>query len=297
MAFVKHVTFRTWAGAVVRGTRRWSPPTTDKSHITRAFWLASRVEVSGIFGTVQCYDGAGMSAGLEHKIALFPKTMLQGPLFKVIDKMRDDPTIAGSKVMKDMMAAIDKAGWVLDPAGILVKKVGGKKVTGAEIRKEFTPPGGTVPGSGPAWEQCKRWTLLFHNLFADPITSDIQVRLGKASINALADFEKDVYQKLFCVTDPSSLVAGVNIRMDQDLALCTYHSHAVNAPAIAKRVLLASNPDKTADWPGRFLKMLNDTKYARWDRRWIHTRMVALDSGLWPRDLFDGPNEIMPEDP
>ena len=48
-------------GFVVRGGPEVQPPRVDK-HMGRAFWLLSKLEAAN-WGTVQNYDGAGMSAG------------------------------------------------------------------------------------------------------------------------------------------------------------------------------------------------------------------------------------------
>ncbi len=48
-----------------------------KRHIWRGLWLTAMAEGGGKFGAVQSYDGAGISAGLEHKIGVYPRSMKQ----------------------------------------------------------------------------------------------------------------------------------------------------------------------------------------------------------------------------
>jgi hypothetical protein len=256
-------------------------------------WLATHVETGGIIGTIQSYDGAGMSAGLQHEIAVFPRTLdEQGPLFKSLDRVRDSGPSNPEVVA--LMKAFDEVGWLLDPNGVLREKGSGRVIPGSEIRQEFTPDDGKVPSSGPKWEKAKKWALLFFSVYNHPNQVDILVKLASASMSSLGRFERPAYKQITNTEDPSVLVLGQNIRPDQDLALCVYQSHAVNAPSIAKNVLLASRPDSTSEWPGRFLKALNDTKWGNWDRRWIKTRRYAMK--LWPMELFED-SGIMPEDP
>lgn len=291
----RRVTYKKYAGFVVRGTEPYNI-TDPSNHFERSFWLATKVETNGVFGTVQSYDGAAMSAGLEHQIAVMPRDMSQGGLFGMLQKFANDPVASKSENFINLIKKLKDRGWVIEN-GRLVSDKTGTPVPAADIQDEFTPMDGTVPERGPFFEKAREWIILFAKLFADVSTRQIQVSEGINKISNLSRDERRVYEAIV-----PGYTAGIkyvampkDISPELDLALAVYHSHSVNAPAIARRVLLGIQPQRDVSFAKALLKGLKEAKWGNWDRRWTVTRNFAQKSGLWPDSLFVGPDAIMPQ--
>ncbi|NBP56914.1 hypothetical protein EBU71_10370 [bacterium] len=297
---IKHKTWKQYSGCLIDDKYTVYEKPKNKSHIERALYLTSLVEVGGKFGLIQSYDGAGMSAGLEHKIAVLPKSLEQGSIWELINEMRSAIDPDSCYPLRMLLKAFNKCGWTLDNAGVLRDMKTGLKVHGSVVRNEFTPSNGKVPPSGPEWEKAKRWAELFNELFNNPLTFRIQIESAKKSLLlSNKTVEINAYRGICGVENPSVLVVNQNISEAQDLAMCVYHSHSVNGPAPARSCLEASKPDNTPDWPGRFLKILGTRKYGRWadtkdgNNRYDRTRILAIRSGLWSTLTIE---QIMPKD-
>lgn len=291
----KHIKYKTWAGILVKGETKWEPSTVKpENHLEKATWLTSAVEGGAMFGTVQSYDGAGISAGLEHTIAVLPKSMEQGDLWKVLLKIDEGlpDTHPSWAAMKQMFDAV---GWYLDTKGVLRKKTTGAVVPAAEIRNEVAPVGGVVPETGPNFDQAVRWATVFNRLFEDPATFQIQIRVTKNNLlNSHKDLESRVYSRFGGLENASAAVVGGNLRPEIDLAMGFYHSFSVNAPTKARAVL-----SQTLDMPGlgavdfskALIRNLGTSTYGKWKERYTRTRTLAKTSGLFSQDLF---NSIAP---
>lgn len=298
---VDHVKFRRYAGCRIKDSYTKFDKPAGMDHLDRALYLTSLVEVGGKFGLVQSYDGAGMSCGLEHKIALYPRNKKQGSLWGMLAEIRAAVAPCSCPELGELMSALTNVGWTLDAAGVLRHADTGREVGGNDIRNEFTPPNGKVPKTGPEWEQAKRWIELWHGVFAHPATFQVQIESArKGLLKHNRKGELSAY-KAACGLHPTVLKARFNITEEQDLAMCMYHAHSVNAPAIARKCLTASRPDATPQWPKRLIRTLGLRDFARWkdnrrgNNRYDRTRVLAMKSGLWEARLFEGPQAIMPK--
>lgn len=302
MRAVKHRTWKNYSGCLINENYTLYPNENTNLHLDRALYLISLVEVGGKFGLVQSYDGAAMSAGLEQKIAVLPKSLSQGTLWGMLLEIKTAIKESDCPPLKKLIKALSDVDWFLDNAGILRHKNSGAEVTGSEIRNQFTPPDGKTPSSGPEWEQAARWATLFNELFNHPATFDIQISSAKKSLlltNKASEYT--AYKAVTGVENPSILVVDKNITKEQDLAMCLYHSHSVNGPVPAKDCLKNSRPDGSRAWAKRLIRLLGTKKFGAWadttdgSNRYDRTRILAKNSGLWDESLFVGPDAIMPE--
>jgi hypothetical protein len=301
MAEVTWRQLRSWSGCKISGKGKYELKDGEKNnHMKRALWLTARIEGGGTFGAINSYDGAAMSAGLEHKIAIFPKSMKQGSLWPLLRKLE---LYGQCQQLQNLWSAFKKVNWYVSQDGVLRHYNTGRPIAAQEIRDELSPPGGKVPQSGPNWEKAKKWAILFHELFAAPETRQIQIDAAiETLVRGNKRFEEDAYRKTLGVEHPTVLEVGKNIDEKWDLAWCVYHSFSVNAPTMARKVLVASNPTM-ADWyPKKLIKELGTTKYGRWHdtkdgkNRYDRTRYFARRSGFWSDELFEGTNCVMPQD-
>lgn len=300
MITTKWVKYKIWSGCAISEGTKWILTNEQKEqHMYRAMYLTSQLETFGKFGPINSYDGAGISAGLEHNIAVFPKTMTQGPLWK---SLRELELYAPCGDLRKLWGELKNNNKYIDQDGVLRNYSNGAIITAAEIRDMVAPPGGKVPKTGPNWDSAVKWALLFHKLFTNPITFTVQINSAIRSLvsgNGVA--ESDAYKITVGVDHPTALQRIGQISPEYDLAWCVYHSFSVNAPGMARKVLSNSHPDKTSSWPHRLIRALGTTNYGRWhdttDRgnRYDRTRLAAMHSGLWPNELFVGPKAIMPE--
>ena len=278
------VTYRTWAGISIRGDIPWDPHTIKKeNHLDKACWLTSAVEVGAKFGTVQSYDGAGISCGIDQKIALFPKTMLQGELWKFLLKI-EEGIPASNPNLKAVLDGLDKAGWYLDTKGVLRQKSNGAPVNGQQLRAEFSPPNGVVPASGPDFDKAVHWAQTMSRLMSDPVTFNIQTRQTKNDLlTSQKDLESQVYSRYCHIVDASAAVLGTNITPELDLAMCVYHSFSVNAPGKARTVLqeVLNQGHGVLDFSKALVKALGTNTYANWKERYTRTRANIISSGLF----------------
>lgn len=293
--------FKSWSGCKVSGVKQFKlDDEQQKKHMWRAVWLTAQVEGGGRFGAVQSYDGAGISAGLEHKIAVLPATMKQGSLWGLLRKMEVN---SPCQALDNLWDALKQEKMYIAQDGTLRHLENGRLITAEEIRNLVAPPGGKVPRSGPNWEKAKKWAILFHELFADEKTYETQVNSTIEYLVSNNEKDEAAAYKVSCgVEHPTVVRYGENITPELDLAWCVYHAYTPNAPNKAKQRLAASRPDGSKEWPKRLIRTLGTTNYGRWHdtfdggNRYDNTRISAMRSGLWPENLFSGPNAIMPKD-
>lgn len=301
MVTVQWRKYNSWSGCKISGQKSFNLSEGEKTdHMKRALWLTAQAEGGGTFGAINSYDGAAMSAGLEHKIALLPKTMQQGSLWSLL---REIELYGNCPELQRLWDAFkDGPQWYVAQNGSLRKYTTGGLVSGQEIRDVLSPLGGKVPNNGPNWEKAKEWAILFHELFTTPATHQVQINSAiKSLVDGNKQQESAAYKVSVGVEHPTVLEVGKNITMEQDLAWGVYHSFSVNAPSKARERLAASNPDATKAFPARLIRTLGTTNYGRWHdttdggNRYDRTRLAAIKSGFWPSELFDGPNAIMPK--
>jgi len=297
---VKWARYKSWSGCRISSGVKWELSDEQKQqHMYRAMFLTSQLETFGKFGPVNSYDGAGISAGLEHNIAVYPKYMKQGPLWK---NLRELELYAPCDPLHKLWEALKSDNKYIDQSGVLRNYSSGAETTALEIRNMVAPPGGRVPKSGENWEKAKEWAVLFHDLYVNPATFEVQVNSAiRALVAGNGRNEAAAYKTTIGKEHPSAIRFQKDISVEHDLAWCVYHSFSVNAPGKARRVLSSSDPDNTKEWPGRLVRDLGTTRYGNWHdtvegrSRYDRTRNAAMRSGMWPNELFVGSTAIMPK--
>lgn len=299
MANVTWQKYKLWSGCKIHGTKDYKPNERNE-HMKRALWLTAQVEGGGTFGAINSYDGAGMSAGLEHKIALYPRSMQQASLWPLLREMELHGHCEALEVLWEALRR--EAQWYVAQDGKLRHANNGIIISGEEIRNMFTPPGGKVPRIGPNWVQAKKWATMFHNLFAAEETHAVQINSAIDSlISGNKQLEAEAYEKTVGSSDLKKLLVGIDIDQENDLAWCVYHSFSVNAPSYARSRLQACAPSSGKTFPKKIIRILGVSNYGRWhdtadgNNRYDRTRISAMKSNFWPLNLFEGPTAIMPK--
>lgn len=296
------------------------------THLLRASWLTAMVESGGKFGCVINYDGTGMTAGLHQAIAVYPAQLMkkdgnlrndQGPLWKLLNLVR--PVTKSAELWDE----IETTGWFLAKDNTLryldygefVRN--GGLVDGLIIRGHFTgASNGVAPESGLKRKQAERWVRLFHDVFVNPATYDIQEEYGmqhfaKRASRATFRFSKRSDWQGLTMDDAIYQDTAIDIATfedepELDLSLCMYWSHSVNAPGIALKKLcktlgsLLGPKGSRSNFARVLIRNLAKTKYGRWSceikgGRYQNTRTYAMKSGFWPAKLFEGRDAIMPK--
>lgn len=307
MSNAEYRMYKGYSGFLVKGTTPVSMALHPDQcpHMERAFHLVAQLEASK-WGSVQSYDGAGMSAGPLHNTAINPKNMTQGSLWKLMRKI---------ELMAPACDSVHAVWRRLREANMFVSRVGdlryydrGHRVSAEDIRNLFTPPDGKVRAGGPEHEQAEEWALLFHRLFADGATWYAQKEHAiEWMINTRQSGEEAAYPERCDYSNAKVGDRPHEVPPFIDFAMCVYHAFSVNAPGAAGRILDIYVPDKhLKNWSdGIFaralIKGLGKSDYGRWkdnkrgNNRYDRTRAKAIKSGLWPEDYFYGPNALMPE--
>lgn len=290
MTTVSWVKYLQYSGCKINGTAAVPKPNTQL-HMDRAFYLTALVEAP-FYGAVQSYDGAGMSGGPLHNIAVYPRGLTQGSMFSLLRAM--EVFKPGASTLLTLWQSYSEIGWAISKDGILRVVKTGQPVAGTDIRNTFTPIGGVVPKEGPNWESAKRWALLHNAVFADPTMFSAQKDFA---INWLVLTQKDVESRFYGNSKPTMLLAGSpGFSIEDDLALCVYHCYSVNGPAPSRDRLVETlnSVKKGPDFARTLVQKLGDTAFGNWKIRYIRTRTAALKSGLWPEELFTGKGAIFP---
>lgn len=299
---VTWISFNQWSGCKIAGKAKVPLPTTNL-HMDRAYYLTAQLEAP-LYGSVQSYDGAAMSGGPLHNIAVYPKAMEQGSMFPLLRHIE----IGGqSTALATLYSAYKACNWFVARNGELHKISTGARVSGAEIRNQFTPLDGKVPSKGLYWEQAKSWALMHHAVFSDPATfpaqQDFAIQyLKKTQAATETKFYKAMSLDTLRVTTSIVPVEG-HLTQDEDLAMCMYHSHSVNAPAPAATILSTTllKYSRGNIFAKTLIRALGKKKFGRWEdtvdgrNRYDRTRLAAMKSGLWPKELFTGATAIMPD--
>ena len=290
MSSVRFVGYRDKKGFVVRGGPKVEPSRTDR-HMARTFYLVSQLEAAN-WGTVQNYDGAGMSAGPLHVIAVYPSTGGQGPLWSMLRRIFSDSSAPAVEALRRRLGAL---GWSLGADGVL-RDASGAAVSGATIREQLSGPNGRVPDSGPGHDRAKAWALAFHEAFVDPSSYPGQYEGTVDWLTANFGSEADAYSKYVPAlagksdAEVKSWVRTATLGQVSpylDLAMSVYHAFSVNAPGKAKQILdrvLAMNLD-VKNFAKTLTKQLGDDSYGNWRERGRKTKIAAARSGLWPSDV------------
>lgn len=299
MGDIKWVRYKAFSGLKIKGSEFVARPTSDH-HMRRAYWLTAMLEAP-YWGSVQSYDGAAMSGGPLHNIAVYPRSMKQGSMFPLLRHLELCP----AEGIGELWDALRDAGWYIARDGKLRDWYTGKIVSGRAIRNEFTPMDGKVPQRGKARTQATKWLMLFHHLLSDAATYEAQQDFAISYMIRTRQAEE---QQFYGDRDLETLRVGdkttkMFLAMPLDFAMCVYHAYSVNAPTPAKSVLLktlnqVSTPfDRPEEFARRLIYNFGKRRYGRWRdttdgrNRYDRTRYWAKKSGLWPDEFFE---EIMP---
>jgi hypothetical protein len=322
---MERITFGKFAGLKINGKIDMPEPEDfDISHLSRASWLTAQVESGGKFGTVMNYDGTGMTAGIHQAIAVYPRALDdnnkendQGPLWELISDLK-------AHWLTHLEAPITDCPWNefedwLFRMGIYIEKstaypVGFTfKLRGKTLRRLLSgDEEGVLPKMGASRIGAESVIKMFHKLFSSEWTFETQLKYGTDN------FQKDSFKKLrFCtkgalsnetlktvVYSDMKEIAGMSHALD--LAMSVYWSNSVNAPGYALKILCkvidsAYRPGfQNGDvFPRKLIQAIGTAQYGRWDDdipggRYQRTRDAAMKK--WPKELFVGPNAIMPKD-
>jgi hypothetical protein len=295
------VQYKSHSGIKISGTVEFVQPTTI-NHLERAVWLTSRLEAPR-WGSVQSYDGAAMSGGLLHNIAVQPRGMEQGSFFALLRAIVDDSVSFPEDPVWEMETAFHGMGWTLAPDGKL-RRGDGTLVGGKEIRNTFTPPDGQVPRRGREHTVAALWAERFHKVLSSQSTFRAQSRyaaLWLASGNKVA--ELDVYRKYVSTKLDSMIgVRSTDLPAEIDLAMCVYHSFSVNGPAPAQTALRAAMPYlyNSMKFASTLIRKLGTSDYGRWmddpddkKSRYDATRLAVWRCNWWATDLA---KRLLPKD-
>jgi hypothetical protein len=258
-----------------------------------------------MFGTVISYDGTGITAGIHQAVAVFPKTLDQGPLWELLEECKD---ACPAGYMEFKKVALDPFGWELKDSKLMKN---GKLVAGKEIRKVFNgSEGGVLPNSPEVQKTCEGIILAFHTFFKNPLTHSAQLAFGEKA------FKDQLKKKLrfsnkYAIINLYELlpqILGYGEKDELSLALGLYLSNSVNAPGQALKELCKAIDG--FDWDpknvvhvGYFVKQLiytlGNSTYGKWSYkiaggRYQRTRDYAKK--LWPKEYFEGDDAVMLED-
>lgn len=305
MPTARYVTFKSYSGFLVRGSVPVPPAPVDAPHVVRTFGLLSRLEASN-FGTVQSYDGVGMSAGPLHAIAI-SRSFGQGPLWGLIAMIFEHAPAGACEEVDELRRFLAGHNVHVTPSGELAEP-SGQKVRGQRIRDEIlSTPDGRVPTSGPVFERAKEVALMFNRVFSAPVTFNAQQAFTiRWLLRGQEETESRAYAKYSATKVkqadvPRFLVSATakDLGTALDLGMAVYHAFSVNAPAPAvselRKAMVAADPQEFAR---RLIRGLGTKKFARWKdtpdnkNRYDQTRIAAeraVDvngAHLWSADLL-----------
>ena len=290
-----------FSGVLLRGKQPVTIADFDLSrHMHRAVLLASMLE-SGHWGTVQSYDGAGISGGLIHSIAVLPKTLEQGDLWKLIRRILYNSPDKISIECQRLRLALGDEGWSLLEDGVL-RYNSGVAVFGRVIRDVLAPPDGKVPPRGDQLDVAKEWATRFNEVLAVGQATQIEFAVEWMARGHRVE-ELAVYRHGMSIgAAPIDSVIGIlsngsfSLSPALDLGMCIYHAFSVNGPTPASGALMkAGTPGKGTilAFAQRLVQKLRESPYGTWaTKRYDATRTAVIKMDLWERQLV---NAIIPK--
>jgi len=301
----KYITYKDYAGFIERGATPIAIDVAEQRHMYVAARLTAQME-GARWGTVQSYDGAGMSAGMLHNIAVQPRDLAQGTLWELLDAIRDSIADSGTPLpqLRAVLDGLELAGFRLSEDGKLREATNGALVSGHTIRRLLNGVAdGKTPPSGPLHQQAKTWAERFGALFAHPRTYAAQERYAVRWLcQGRASEELAVYRAFVGPhVDSPIAIRRSDLAPAVDLALCVYHSFSANGPTPAAKILsdtLRTHPNVPDTFAARLIRKLGTSDFGRWkddpddkEGRYDHTRKAVEKSGLWPKTLV---SSLMP---
>jgi len=266
----KILTYKQFSGIVLRGEEpvtTW-PGINRLNHLDRCVLLAAQLEAPK-WGTVQTYDGCGISGGIIHHTATFPGKQDLGslwPLLEAVEKQTGRP----------LLETVQITGGVpyFRTTGIALGDDIRELFTGSRSGKTATP----IPAAALANANA------IHLALRSNASKAAQARAartwllrmtGKLSLSGIANIDKpmgDLETKDF--SSPG-----------MELAICVTRSFVVNNPAAARRCYTAAgSPLKPGFIPALYRAFALD---GHWTNRLSHTTSAAERLGLWDRADID----------
>lgn len=328
---VKHRSYKSFSGPMIACDKRVSPPLDSSCCIDRQHWLTTKVETGATYGTVVMYDGTAITAGPDQFILVFPRQLAsedynaandQGPLTKLLRRLE---VVEGLECcVEALWNEFAAHGWYVSNDGFLryleARKVkvgartvhvkGGDKVHGTTLRNTITPLNGTVPRNGENWKTAVKFGMLVHDLFSNPcgfLTQDAFGRERMVKAFTRRRIGDKTISEILCDRESIETLKLEEICPELELAIGMWYSNSVNAPAIAMKKLKQCLKSTGIDGPQkapeafakRLIRLLGTTRYGRWDSeipggRYQRTRKHAMQSQLWPKELFVGKAAVMP---
>jgi hypothetical protein len=324
MSEIKWKQFKDYSGPVLAGE---TPVPTPKSLkcAERAYWLTTKVETGGTYGTVVMFDGTAITAGPDQYILVYPKELAtedfnaaddQGPLGPLLARVMS--VSSRGPIIQKRFGAL---GWTLAPSGKFlysmnrsvriagkeIPVVAGAPVHGAVLRDAFTPIGGKVPKSGSNWLTACTWAREIGSLFGDPATFSTQRLYGQEHLErafktrSFAAGGKAITPEYILQSDVHTAMVGA-VPEALDLAMAIWYSNSVNAPAIAIKCLgqaWQAAKGRADKLPFEIIKQLGTSTFGRWNAniaggRYQRSRKVAMACGLWSPSLFKSAGGVMP---
>lgn len=308
MPEAQYRTYKSYAGFVVRGSTPITPPDTS-IHMEWAFFLLSRMEAAN-WGTVQNYDGAGMSAGPLHAIAVSPSSKIQGSLWELLADIFAAVPVGISGPVDGLRNELKAAGYELTLNGVVVHAKDGKRVPGEDLRVLLSGPLGHVRWGGPHVVQASKMAQLFSLIFSDPRTFQAQkLYTIKWLLRGQRDAEFAAYAKYSKtkvtaanMSNFLSFATQEHLGISLDLAMAVYHAFSVNAPTPAadelRKAMVAKDQDEFAK---KLIRGLGTRSFGRWKdttdntSRYDKTRLAVQQSGHWGVGGNVFLNNMMPE--
>lgn len=298
------VSFKNHSGYLAKGGPKIAQPVNATLHVDRAVYLTGQLE-AGSWGTVQSYDGAGISGGIIHNIAVMPASMTQGDFWGLLQVVFSRAPAASAPVID----ALSKVGWKVASDGHL-RDAAGVLVSAKAIRTEISgAEAGNVPNSGPDSLRAQAWAERLSTLLMDSSTYSAQSDWAATWLaNGNKGDELSVYT--FFVKHALDSIIGLQVSAlppEVELAMDVYHAFSVNAPGTAKGVLspvlarLKANNLSPVQFATALIRALGTDPYANWKDmpgdggdRYDRTRLA-----VWARaDLWDTTmaHSLMPRD-
>lgn len=259
-----------------------------RTHIKKAVLVLAQIEAP-FWGTVQNYDGVGMSAGLIHNIAAY-RNGTQGSLWSLLRDM--EIAITTNTPGQELWAELKAAGHFVSQDGKLRRWNTGALVPGKEIVTLLSGPNGRWTNAAEQ-ARSRKWALLFAKAFADPIGFQAQINSairwllhGQADLELMA-YERFLGRKIKRAEDVVFSTLDANEKeMAASVAMILYHCHSVNAPGMAanvlRRVLNTAKPT-----PQALITAMGRTNYGKWrdtkdnNNRYDKTRLAMERLGFW----------------
>lgn len=279
MTLYKYATFNNYSGLIVRGIDPvgYAEDLVSlfdlESHYDRALLLACAAE-GPKWGTVQSYDGCGISAGLLHHTATFPGKTGLGSFWTLYRRIvAQFPELALTEIILPEFTI---------PQGHQMPMTRrGRAWVGNDVREFFTgSPTGKTPKKVPP--QVVDRVLGVHQMFLDHRTRTLQAGTGVEWLRSTTG-AYDVTP--FIMPSRMGELSSSFEDPSCELAVAVARSCAVNNPRDAKLAYNASLMGPKKEFPKRLYKALR-AKREPWAKRLVKAANEAERLKVWPAEAI-----------